>query len=203
MTVAAQIAPRAFTSDVGDAEAEARRLCEAAADATSAPGQSLLIRIGTRYTTAARADGRRMVGFRIVSHVPVMLAASQAAAAGASGGAAARVLRAAAEQIAERARLETLLGAACPVVVGTAGIARAVITLGSAGGHKASVKQIQAATDVLGIEWVDGRGAGRSQDWIEPMMVGAAVLGAVLERLGAREILAEVGDPFERTLEVG
>jgi hypothetical protein len=78
-----------------------------------------------------------------------------------------------------------------------------VITLGSAGGHKATLKQIQAATDMLGIDWVDGRRTGRSQDWIDPMMVGAAVLGAVLERLGAREILAEIGDPFERTLEVG
>jgi|GEM_PF-6268238 len=200
MTVAAHITARTSTSDGGDVEDEARRLCEAAADAATATGQSLFIRIGARYTTAARADGDRMMAFRIVSHGPVMLAASQAAAAGASGGAAARVLRAAAEQIAERARLETLLGAACPVV-GTVGIARAVITLGSAGGYKATLEQIHAATDMLGMNWVEGKRTGRSQDWIEPLMVGSAVLGAILERLGAPEILAESETPVERALE--
>jgi hypothetical protein len=142
-----------------------------------------------------------MMAFRIVSHGPVALAASQAAAASASGAAAARVLRAAAEQVAERARLESLLGVICPVV-GTAGIARAVITLGSGGGSKASLQQVHAATDTLGLNWAEGKRTGRSQAWIEPMMIGSAVLGAILERLGAREIVAESEVPVETTLEV-
>src|SRR5262249_39724087 len=136
---------RTFSSDADDKEDEARRLCQAAAAAGTATGQSLLIRVGAKYTMAVRADGDRVMGFRIVNHGPVMLAALQAAAASASGAAAARVVRAAAEQVAERARLETLLGATGPVV-GTAGIARAIITLGSVGGSRASLDQIHAAT---------------------------------------------------------
>jgi hypothetical protein len=201
MTVAAPIPVRIFSSDSGDPEDEARRLCEAAAAATTSIGQSLLIRVGARYTTASRADGDRMMAFRTISHGPVMLAASQAAAASASGAAAARVLRAAAEQVAERARLETLLGATCPVV-GTAGIARAVITLGSAGGSRATLAQIQSATETLGMNWVDGKRTGRSQAWLEPMLVGSAVLEAILARLGAREITAEAETSIDRTLEV-
>ena len=201
MTVAAHFPLRTFTSDSGDAEDEARRLCEGVAAAATAIGQSLVIRVGARYTTAARADGDRMMAFRIVSHGPVMLAASQAAAASASGAAAARVLRAAAEQVAERARLESLLGVICPVV-GTAGIARAVITLASGGGSKASLQQVHTATDTLGVNWVEGKRTRRSQAWIEPMMIGSAVLAAILERLGVREIVAESEAPVETILEV-
>jgi hypothetical protein len=143
-----------------------------------------------------------MMAFRLLGHGPVMLAASQAAAASASGTAAARVVRAAAEQVAERGRLETLLGATCPIV-GTAGIARAVITLGSTGGSKATLEQIHTATDTLGMNWAERKRPGRlQQGWIEPMLVGAAVLGAVLARLGATEIIAEAEAPVDKTLEI-
>ena len=202
MTVAAPLPARIFSPDLGDPEDEARRLCSAAAAADPEAGQSLRIRVGPRHTTAVRADAERLMAFRILSHGPVMLAASQAAAASASGAAAARVVRAAAEQVAERGRLETLLGTPCPIV-GTAGIARAVITLGSAGGSRATLDQIHAATNTLGVNWADGKRSGRlQQGWIEPMLVGAAMLGAILVRLGAMEILAETEAPVDRTLDV-
>jgi hypothetical protein len=204
MTAAASLSPSIFASDdVGDDEDEAQRLCEAAAAATPATGQSLFIRVGARHTTAVRADVDRMVAYRILNHGPVILAASQAAAASASGTATARVVRAAAEQVAERGRLDTLFGTACPVV-GTAGIARAVITLGAAGRSKATLDQIHAATETLGMNWAEGRRRGRFQQegLVEPMLVGAAVLGAILARLGAPEIVAEAETPVDRTLEV-
>jgi hypothetical protein len=203
MTVAAPLPPHAFAPDAGDDDDdEARRLCEVATSAVTAAGQTLVIRVGARYTTAVRADADRMMAYRVLNHGPVMLAASQAAAASASGTATARVIRAAAEQVAERGRLETLFGTACPVI-GTAGIARAVITLGAAGRSRATLDQINAAIETLGMNWVEGRRRGAFQEaLVEPMLVGAAVLGAILARLGATEILAEAEAPVDRTLEV-
>jgi hypothetical protein len=152
--------------------------------------ESVVVRIGSKFTCVVRSEGERTVAIRIVSHAAVLLAASHAEAASATGGAAARVIRAAARQVAERARLEILRGLSCPVL-GSAGIARAVIALGSSGGSKATVEQVNAATDTLGVAWVDRNNGRAEATWVEPTMIGAAVLGAILECLGASEIEAE------------
>ena len=155
-----------------------------------AADESVVVRIGSKFTSVVRSEGERAVAIRVVSHAAVVLAASQAEAASASGGAAARVIRAAARQVAERARLEILRGLGCPVL-GSAGIARAVIALGSSGGSKATVEQVNAATDTLGVAWVDRNNRSAEATWVEPIMIGAAMLGAILECLGASEIEAE------------
>lgn len=152
-------------------------------------------------TTVVRAPDDDPTALRIIRHGPVALAASQAAAASASAGAVARVIRAAARQVAERARLDGLRGLACPVL-GTAGIARAVIRLGAAGRSRATLEQVRAATDTLAETWVAARQGGRPQAWVEPMMIGSAVLGAVLEELGATDVAVEGEAPREGTLEI-
>jgi hypothetical protein len=188
-----------FSSDATDPEEEARRLGkDALAPAT---GRSVVIRVAARFTTAVRADGDRLIAVRIISHGPVTLAASHAEAASANGVAAARMLRAAANQVAERARLENLADTTC-AVVGTVGIARAVITLASNGGSKATMEQVHAATEKLAVNWVEANRTGHAQNWIVPMTIGAAVLGAVLERLGVSEVQAEDETPVDKTLEV-
>lgn len=195
------VPPRSLAADVPATEEEARRPRHVALTGASMSGESLVVRVGARFTSAFRVLEERSMAARIVSHGPVMLAASQAAAASASGTAAARVLRAAAQQVVQRARLEILGRITCPMV-GATGIARAVITLGAAGGSKATVEQVHAATDTLAATWVEGRKGGVSQVWVEPMMIGSAVLGAILETLGTNEIAAEVEAPREGTLKV-
>ena len=198
--------PRSQAADVSAAdipatEEEARRPRHVALAGAPMSGESLVVRVGARFTSAFRVLDERSMAARIVSHGPVMLAASQAAAASANGSAAARVLRAAAQQVVQRAGLEILGGITCPVV-GAAGIARAVITLGAAGASKATVEQVRGATDTLAATWVEGKKGGLLLAWVEPMMIGSAVLGAILETLGTSEIVAEAKAPREGTLKV-
>lgn len=185
-----QSVQQSLASDDGAANEEARLDQLMPAGATG-PGQALLVRVGAKFTTAFRSvdDHRRATW--IVSHGPVVLASSQAIAARANGKAAARVIRAAARQVVERARLDVLRGTGCPVV-GTAGIARAVITLGSAGGSTVTADQLHGATDRLALAWLEERKEGRPTPSVEQMMIGAAVLSAVLECVGAGEIAAQV-----------
>ena len=152
--------------------------------------RSVVLRIGTRFTTAAHSLGGRVIASRVVSHGPVLLAISQATAANASGAATARVIRSAARQMAERRRLQGFSEAGCRVVGGT-GLARAVVILGAAGESRATLAQIRQATEKLGGAWADEKGADASRSWIRPMMVAAAMLESLLECLGATEIEAE------------
>jgi hypothetical protein len=183
------------------AEEETRQHCLLALARMPPSAQSLVVRTGGKFSTAFRAVGEQPMAFRIVRHGPVMLAASQAVAASASGRAVAGIICAAAQQVAERAQLEMLRGIACPVL-GTAGIARAVIRLGAAGRARARVAQIRSATETLAETWVAGHRNGRPQAWVVPMMVGSAVLGAMLECLGASEIMVEGEAPREGTLAI-
>jgi hypothetical protein len=156
---------------------------------------SVVFRIGARFTSVARSNGDRVLASRIVSHAPVLLAASQAAAASASGSATARVIRSAAQQVVERKQLQSIWRTGNRVL-GAAGVARALVTLSAAGGSKATLDQIRQATNKLGAVWVDEKKENPSQSWSEPMMVGAAMLEALLESLGASEI--EVEPPVPR-----
>lgn len=188
-------------TDVATSPEEPRPASPMALAAAPLTGPALLIGVGSRVTTVVRAPGDDPSGLRIIRHGPVALAASQAEAARASAGAVARVIRAAAQQVAERARLEVWRGLACPVL-GTAGAARAVIRLGAAGRSRATLEQVRAATETLAETWVAAKKDGCPQAWVEPMMVGSAVLGAVLEELGATEIAIEGEAPREGTLEI-
>jgi hypothetical protein len=165
-----------------------------------ASSQFLVLHVGAKFTTAtpSGADPGRDVAMRIIRHGPVMLAASQARAAKAGGTAAARVVRAAARQVVERAQLDPLLGGPC-AVLGSSDIARAAIALGSSGRSRASVEEIHGATDALAETWVEATAGEKPDPWAESMMVGAAVLGAILDWLGATEIATEVEPAREQT----
>jgi hypothetical protein len=163
-----------------------------------APAQSLILHVGAKLTTATRSAGGKDVAMRIIRHGPVMLAASQARAAKAGGIAAARVVRAAARQVVERAQLDALLGGP-RAVLGTSQIARAAITLGSSGRSRATVEEIHGATDALAESWLETTGGDQRDPWAEPMMVGAAVLGAILEWVGALDVAATAEPELEQT----
>lgn len=193
MTVATDPSPprSPIDDDATIAHRKSRFLCHVTLAGAPPVERSVVIRIGAKFTTAVRTEGERVVALRIISHGAVLLAATQAEAASASGSAAARVVRAAARQVAERAQLDILRGIDRPVIA-AAGIARSVIDLGSSGGSKATLEQVHAATDTLGVAWVDHRKRDQaSRTSIGSMMIGSAVLGAILEHLGACEIEAE------------
>ena|SRR5579863_4089006 len=155
---------------------------------------SVVLRIGARFTTAARTSGDRIVASRVVSHGAILLAASQAAAAGASGAATARVIRSAAQQVAHSKPFGTSWQAGGRVL-GAAGVASALVALSASGGSSATVRQIREVTDRLGACWADEKRSGPSQPWIQPMLVGGAMLEALLELLGASEIEVEADLP--------
>lgn len=165
-----------------------------------ASAQSLVLHVGAKFTTATRsgADPRKDVAMRIIRHGPVMLAASQARAAKAGGIAAARVVRAAARQVVERAQLDPLLGGPC-AVLGSSHIARAAIMLGSSGRPRATIEEIHGATDALAESWLEATRGDQPDPWAEPMMVGAAVLGAILEWVGAPDVAALAEPALEQT----
>jgi hypothetical protein len=184
------IPPGQVGADLEAALEEAQRSGLGALAGASPRSRSVLVWVGAKFTTAVSALGEHPQTFRVLRHGPVLLAASQAEAASANAGAVARVIRAAAQQVAERARMDVLRGFEGPIV-GTAGIARAVITLGAGGRPKATVEQIRGATELLAGTWVSESAQGRPHDWVVPLMVGSAVLAAILEHLGATEIGAE------------
>ncbi len=179
---------------------DARRPQKGAPGGSAASGQSLVVRVGTRFTTVFRFVAGRPMASRMFSHGPVVLAASHAAAASANGSAAARVMRLAAQQVAEQAGLEGLNAIKSPVL-GAASVARAVITLGAAGGSRATVRQIHGATDTLANTWVDARKGGLSHQGVESIMIGSAVIGAILDFLCASEIAVEGESSGEDTVE--
>jgi hypothetical protein len=165
-------------------------------------GHALTLIVGARFTIAIHSVSGRTTASRIINHGAVLLAAAQAEAASANGSAAARVIRAAASQVVERARPELLRGDVSRVV-GATGIAQAVIAMGSNGSSKATLAQVRAASDRLAATWVDGKQARRSQERVDPMLIGAAMLTAILDHLGASEIEAETVPSGQATLTVG
>ncbi|HVZ73598.1 MAG TPA: hypothetical protein VHJ20_14565 [Polyangia bacterium] len=142
-----------------------------------------------RFTTVVRVERGAPPVLRLLRHGPVSLAMSQATAAHANGGAVARMLRSAAQQVVERARLDDLpmRGLA---VSGTADIARAVVTLAGGGRSVATLAEVRTATETLATSWVEAADAAGAA-WIQPMLIGAAVLGELLAALGAHEITLE------------
>ena len=158
------------------------------------PEPSIKIRVGSRFTRAVHASDDRLITSRVLPHSPVLLAASQAEAAHASGAAAARLVRAAARQVAERAGLESLALVACPVI-GVGGIAREVITLGAGGRTAVTIAELQSTTETLAVAWVTGQRGRPFRGWVDPVLIGAAVLEATLEFLDVDRIAAEESRP--------
>ena len=160
------------------------------------PGQALIITVAANFSTVVRSVANEPLALRMVRHGAVALAASHAAAANANGAAVAQLIRAAAAQVVERARLDLLRGSDCPVL-GSAGISRAVIKLGASGRSRATLDQVRGATEALAETWAAELRTNRPQSGIEALMIGAAVLEAVLEGIGAREIVTEDETPKE------
>jgi hypothetical protein len=154
-------------------------------------GRPILIRLGPQSTTVALADAP--AEFRTVRHGAVHLSTLHAVAANATPGALVRVIRAVAQQVVERARLDGLTRKPGRVL-GAEGLATALITLGAPGRTRATLEQVVAAMSTLADSWLTAKRESRAEAWMEPMMVGAAVLVSILERLGASEISVDEGD---------
>jgi len=155
---------------------------------------SVHIRVGSRYTQAFHGAQDRAVLSRALPHSPVVLAATQAEAARASGVATARLVRAAARQVAERAGLEGLALLASPVVA-VGSIARAVITVGGGGRDTITVAQLQSTIEKFAVAWVARRRGMPFQRFLDPMLIGAAMLEATLQCLETNEIAAHHSHP--------
>jgi hypothetical protein len=160
-----------------------------------------LIGVGLKFTTVDRVGGTDRASIKIVRHGPVELAASQAAAANANAGAVARVIRAAAEQVADRARLEDLRPLSGLTLGG--GAAGSVIMLGADGRSRATAGEVRAATDMLAATWLAARKQNQPCTAVESMMIGAAVLGAVLDQLAVAEIVIDGEGAGARTNPAG
>lgn len=152
--------------------------------------QSLVITIGARHTVVSRAGSAGVI-CGLLRHGPVLLAVSQAAAASAQGRALARVVRTAADQVAERSGLAVLFGTEGPIVA-AAGIASELAQIASGGGRIATAAQLHAVTERLAMKFVrERRGPVLAQTGgIEILLVGAAVTAGLLAQVGAAEIVA-------------
>jgi hypothetical protein len=178
--------------DSADAAADEMGRCSRVPPLMSVPPPKpvLFVTVSPRFTTVLWTAAGRPPNVRIVRHGPVALAMSQAAAANASAGAVARVIRAAAQQVVERARLAEVRGLGGSVL-GLADVVRALVTLGASGRSSATAEQIRAATDTLAVTWADALKEGASASWVEPMMIASAILSAILEHIAAAEISLE------------
>jgi hypothetical protein len=150
--------------------------------------------VGARLSTIVPAKEETPAVLRLIRHGPVALAASQAAAASASPGAVARVLGAAAEQVIDRARLDELRGHAGPVR-GTEGLAWSVVALAAPGRSRATLAELRATTEALAANWIAARLEQRAQPRVETLMIGSAVLAAIVDCLGVGEIWIEPAEP--------
>jgi len=145
---------------------------------------SVSVTVGSRLTTVVAKRGGDAPIVKIVRHGAVRLAASQAAAASARAGAAARVIRATADQVVERARIAEL-GGFDVSSLRASGLAQAVIGLGAPGRSRATVNEVRAATEALAGLWTASAPDERASSAVESMMIASAVLSSILESLGS------------------
>jgi hypothetical protein len=172
-------------------EMPARRLVPLARLPVAGPIM-LCVSIGPNLTTVGSASTSE--DLRFVRHGAVALAVSQAAAARANSGAVARVVRAAAQQVIERARLDELRATA-ETIVGSEAMAKAVITFGASGRTSATIGEVRAATETFAESWVSSTREGRPSLGVQYLMIGSAVLAAILEALAIDEIFVEGSVP--------
>jgi hypothetical protein len=201
LDVARPVAQPAHDPEIMSAREDAGRICVAVLAGMPTSIRSLVIRVGERFTTVVFATGSQPAVFWNLDHSPVMVAASQAAATNASGPDTADTLRAAAVDTVAGSRLRLVRGASCRVI-GISNMARAIVTLAAEGESSATVQQLRGATDTLADTWAEGRMRGFPRGWVGLIMIGAAVLEAVIACVGAREISAPAGvastaTPFE------
>jgi hypothetical protein len=184
-----QIAAKTSVAISGEQDIEMRQP-PGGATGISRARKTVIVSVGPKLTTVChpRSDGAPVV--RLMRHGPVALAASQALAASATVRAAARLMGVAAQQVTERAGLGELRGSVDDVL-GSAGNASVLIKLAGDGRSRATLDELHIATETLVATWVASEKGSEAAQWSEPMMVGAAILAAVLEELGVGEISVE------------
>jgi hypothetical protein len=178
--------PRVANSDDDGAAGKAGR-------AVARPAHALLLTVGSKLTMIAIEGTGAAPVLKIVKHSAVALAASQAAAASASAGAVARLVRAAARQVVDRARLDEIgeLGGLDVSALRAEGLAQAVVSLEAPGRLRATVADVRAATAALAASWAAASADERASSGVESMMIASAVLSTILESLGAGEIVID------------
>jgi hypothetical protein len=187
---------RAVAAAVSDPELisgreDAGRICVGTLAGTPLTARSLVIRIGERFTTVVFATGSQPAVFWNLDHSAVMISAAQSAAANATAAHTADGLRAAAAAAIAGSRLRLVRGTPCRILA-ISNMASAIITLAAEGGGSATPTQLRAATDTLVDSWTDGRVRGFPRGWVGVIMVGAAVLEAIMVGVGA-ELITVVG----------
>jgi hypothetical protein len=175
--------------DTLSAREDVRRVCLGVLAGAPPSGRFLLVSVGEGFTTAVFALGAEAIVFWNVSHAALVATAVEAEASNTSGRDAVSLLRAVALESMQRSRLGLLGGDRCQIV-GASRIARAVITLAAEGGSAATPDQVRNATDTLAETWAEGRLLGFPRARVRAMLVGAAVLEAVVGVLGGEPISA-------------
>lgn len=169
------------------AREDARRLCLGALEGEPRSARSLVVRVGETFTTVVYAVGGQPTVVWNISHSAAVVAANEAVEAHASEEDATFRIREVTHQTVGRARLGLLRGSNCRVVAASR-IARAVITLAAEGGNVATAEQIRAATETLSETWAEDQIGGLPGGGVGALLVGAAVLEALVDAVGCREI---------------
>jgi hypothetical protein len=178
--------------EIMSAREDAGRICVAVLAGTPASKRSLVVRVGERYTTVVFATGSQPAVLWNLDHGRAMVAAAQAAAANASGPDTAGTIRAAAADTVAGSRLRLVRGASSRVI-GISNMAHVIVTLAAEGESSATAGQLRGATDTLAETWAEGRTRAFPRGWVGAIMIGAALLEAVIACVGALEVSAIQG----------
>jgi hypothetical protein len=157
-------------------------LCRAALGDAAGPPRALVAGVGESSTTIVFAAYLRPVAFWTVAHPLVSAAVLRAAKERLCQGEAMALVQAAAREAVSRSHLPAFRGLGCELVAASR-VARAIVTMGSDGGARASLGEVTRATGQLLERSIETRIRGFPGDWVRAFAVGAAILEAVMVTL--------------------
>ena len=181
---AAVVGPR-LTASAGDDTGKVRRGGGAAVEEQS---QFLVLGSGVKWTSVVLVRGSQpSVRWNIDHSPPLGVLVARTMATEMNARCISDAIRAAAIGVVATSRLGPATGSSC-CVVGRFDLACAIVTLAGNGKRRASAEQICRATDSFADAWVEALSRGSSAGWYSALMVGAAVMEAVVGCVGAGEI---------------
>jgi hypothetical protein len=163
-------------------------LCRRVAEAVPGVPRSLIAAVGERLTTIVLAIGDRPALIWTVAHAPLLVATARADQTKPLGRELVETLRESAKEVLVEARVGVMRLLQCEVVAASR-VARAVVTLGAAGGREASTRELGTALATLGATWEEQSARGDTPSWLRTTLVAAAMLEGVLRTLGGGRML--------------
>jgi hypothetical protein len=148
----------------------------------------LAIRSGVKWTHVVLVTGSQPSVRWSIDHgllLEVLVARTTSTDVSARG--ISEAVRTAATSVVPASRLRFVPAQSCSVV-GCGAVARAITTLAARGGRRVTAAQISAATDSLAEAWVDALIRGHSTGWYSALLIGCAVMEAVIGCVSGSEI---------------